>query len=141
MTQILHSLQSKLPASVSILGVRVDCLTQRQTIAYIESFLQHYIASNRQALCQQIMTVNPEFVMAAQHDAQFRRCINKAALVVPDGMGIVWAARFLGKPVPERVTGIDTVIESAKRCAMQGYRLYLLGAAPGIAELAAARLQ
>jgi N-acetylglucosaminyldiphosphoundecaprenol N-acetyl-beta-D-mannosaminyltransferase len=141
MTQILHTSQSGIPAPVSVLGVRVDRLTQQQVIGSIESLLQHSIASNRQAGCQQIITVNPEFVMAAQQNAQFRRCINEAALVIADGIGVVWAARYLGKPTPERVTGVDTVVELAKRCATQGYRLYLLGAAPGIAALAATRLQ
>ncbi len=141
MAQIAHTPQSELPASVSVLGVRVDCLTQQQVLTYIESFLQHYVACDRQFVCRQIITVNPEFVMAAQRNTQFRRCINEASLVVADGMGVVWATRYLGKPTPERVTGIDTVIEIAKRCAAQGYRLYLLGAAPGVAELAATRLQ
>jgi N-acetylglucosaminyldiphosphoundecaprenol N-acetyl-beta-D-mannosaminyltransferase len=141
MTQIFHKPPSELPASVSVLGVRVDRVTQQQVLAYIESLLQHYVASDRQTLCQQIITVNPEFVIAAQQNTQFRQCINKAALVVADGIGVVWATRYLGKPTPERITGVDTVVEIAKRCATQGYRLYLLGAAPGIAELAATRLQ
>jgi N-acetylglucosaminyldiphosphoundecaprenol N-acetyl-beta-D-mannosaminyltransferase len=58
-----------------------------------------------------------------------------------DGIGIVWATRYLGKPAPERVTGTDTLVELAKRFAVQGYRLYLLGAAPGVAEAAGRRLQ
>jgi N-acetylglucosaminyldiphosphoundecaprenol N-acetyl-beta-D-mannosaminyltransferase len=58
-----------------------------------------------------------------------------------DGIGIVWATLYLGKPVPERVTGTDTLVELAKRCAAEGYRLYLLGASPGVAEEAARRLQ
>ena len=61
--------------------------------------------------------------------------------MVADGIGIVLAARYLGKPVPERVTGVDTLIALAQRCAERGYRLFLLGAAPGIAEAAAVRLQ
>lgn len=141
MTQTVHNPQSEQPASVTVLGIRVDRLTQEQVLAYIESFLQEYVASDRQVVCRQIITVNPEFIMAAQHNAQFRQCINEAALVAADGMGVVWAARYLGKPTPERVTGTDTVVEVAKRCATPGYRLYLLGAAPGVAELAAARLQ
>jgi N-acetylglucosaminyldiphosphoundecaprenol N-acetyl-beta-D-mannosaminyltransferase len=141
MAQILHTPQSELPDSVSVLGVRVDRLTQQQVLSHIEAFLQQYVASGRQLVCRQIITVNPEFVVAAQRNAQFRQCINEAALVAPDGMGVVWATHYLGKPTPERVTGIDTVVEIAKKCAAQGYRLYLLGAAPGIAELAATRLQ
>ena len=141
MKHIALNPQSELPPSVSVLGVRLDRLTQQQVLTYVEAFLQHYVASDRQFVCRQIITVNPEFVMAARHNVQFRRCINEASLVIPDGIGVVWAARYLGKPAPERVTGVDTVIEMAKRCATQGYRLYLLGAAPGVAELAAARLQ
>jgi N-acetylglucosaminyldiphosphoundecaprenol N-acetyl-beta-D-mannosaminyltransferase len=79
--------------------------------------------------------------MTAQHNIPFRTCINQAAIVAPDGIGIVWAARYLRQPTPERVTGIDTVVALAQRCAAHGYRLYLLGAAPGVAELAATRLQ
>jgi len=88
-----------------------------------------------------VITVNTEFVMMAQHDPIFRQCINQATLVVPDGMGIVWATRFLGQTAPERVTGTDLLPELAKRCAANGSRLYLLGAAPGVAEAAAERLR
>src|SRR5436305_11477960 len=116
MAQIAHNLQSERPASAYVLGVRVDRLTQQQVLAYIESF-----ASDPQLVCRQIITVNSEFVMAAQRDTRFRRCINEAALVVADGMGVVWATRYLGQPTPERVTGVDTVVEVAKRCAKQGY--------------------
>jgi len=56
-------------------------------------------------------------------------------------MGIVWATRYLGQAAPERVTGTDMLPALAKRCAAHGYRLYLLGAASGVAEAAAERLQ
>ncbi len=133
--------QPNVHSSVSVLGVRVDRLSQRHFLTHIASLLSHYRASQRHAPCQQLITVNPEFVMEAQHNPLFRQCINEASLVMPDGIGVVWAARYLHKPVPERVTGVDTVVELAKLCAEGGYRLYLLGAAPGVAEFAAARLQ
>lgn len=126
------------PSSVSVLGVRVDRLTQQQFLQHIASMLKQ---ARQHSSCQQIITVNPEFVMAAQQNAAFRQCINEAALVMPDGVGIVLAARYLGRPVPERVTGVDTLVEIAKLCASSGYRLYLLGAAPGVAEEAGQRLQ
>jgi N-acetylglucosaminyldiphosphoundecaprenol N-acetyl-beta-D-mannosaminyltransferase len=91
--------------------------------------------------CQQIVTVNPEFVMAARRDALFRQCINDAALVVADGTGIVLATRFQGRPAPERITGTDLLPDLARLCARDGYRLFLLGAAPGVAELAGDRLR
>jgi N-acetylglucosaminyldiphosphoundecaprenol N-acetyl-beta-D-mannosaminyltransferase len=87
-----------------------------------------------------IVTVNPEFIMTAGENAEFRDVLNAADLAIPDGMGIVHAARVLGKPIRERVTGVDLVERFAGVAAARGYRLFLLGASPGIAERAAAVL-
>lgn len=138
--QMLATPQPGLPTPVYVLGVRVDRLSQQQTLDAIEQMIEQR-RTDHNLPCKQVVTVNPEFVMMAQHHVVFRQCINQAALVVADGMGIVWAARYLRSPVPERVTGTDIVAELARRCAPKGYRLYLLGAAPGIAELAGERLQ
>jgi N-acetylglucosaminyldiphosphoundecaprenol N-acetyl-beta-D-mannosaminyltransferase len=119
----------------------VDRLTQLQALATFEHILSLARSSVEPRACQQIITVNPEFVMAAQHNSLFRQCINQAALVMADGIGIVWAARYLRQPTPERVTGVDTIVELAKLCASHNYCMYLLGAAPGVAEIAGARLQ
>lgn len=132
--------QSALPASVYVLGVRVDRLSQQQALISIDQLITLY-RQNSSLTCQQVVTVNPEFVMAAQHNTTFRQYINQAAIVVPDGTGVVWATRYLRLPAPERVTGTDMLPELARLCAQKGYRLYLLGAAPGVAEMAAERLQ
>lgn len=145
MVHMLNTARSDdMAAAVTILGVRVDRVSRSQVLDAIERMISLSYAcanANERPPCQQIITVNPEFVMTAQQNALFRQCINQAALVVADGIGIVLAARYLGKPVPERVTGVDTLIALAQRCAERGYRLFLLGAAPGIAEAAAVRLQ
>jgi N-acetylglucosaminyldiphosphoundecaprenol N-acetyl-beta-D-mannosaminyltransferase len=138
---MVHASQESMPESVYVLGVRVDRFSQRQALDRIGTMIAARRASGNQLACQQVVTVNPEFVMAAQRNAEFRDCINRAALVVADGVGVVWATRYLGKPARERVTGTDTLVELAKLCATQGYRLYLLGAAPGVAEAAGKRLQ
>ena len=88
----------------------------------------------------QIATVNPEFVMTAQEDKEFCRLLNRADLCLPDGVGLLLAGRWLGRPFPERVAGSDFVYHLAQLAAREGWRLYLLGAAPGVAELAAERL-
>jgi N-acetylglucosaminyldiphosphoundecaprenol N-acetyl-beta-D-mannosaminyltransferase len=129
------------PAPVYVLGVRVDRLSQRQALDRIEQLIALRRASDNQLSCQQIITVNTEFVMAAQHNTEFLHAINSAALVIADGIGVVWATHFLNAPAPERITGTDTLVELARRCAVKGYRLYLLGAAPGVADQAGARLQ
>lgn len=141
MLQKLTNPQPDLPQPFYILGVRVDRLTQSQALAVIMNILDRSRAGDQQAGCQQVVTVNPEFVMLARRNPSFLQAINQAVLVVPDGIGIVLALRYLRQPTPERVTGVDTVVALARRCAEQNYRLYLLGAAPGVAEVAAARLQ
>jgi len=137
-------IQSMLFRRTSVLGVRVDRVTRGQALDAIEQM----VASRRASLeagdglsCRQIVTVNTEFVMEAQHNSAFREVLNSASLALADGIGIVLATRLGKTPVPERITGTDVVASLAKRCARAGYRLYLLGAAPGVAEQAAQRLQ
>ena len=113
--------------SLYILGVRVDAITFDAALARIEGF----IAEGRP---RQIVTVNPEFVMTGQSNTQFRQVINASALSLPDGTGVWWASRRLGQPVPERIPGVDLVDRLAALSADRGYRLYLLGAMPGVAE-------
>lgn len=141
MVQMLNTLLPMVPLPVYVLGVRVDRLTQRQVLASFEKILSLARTRPDTISCQQIVTVNPEFVMAAQRNTLFRQCINQATVVMADGIGIVWAARYLRRSTPERVTGVDTLITLAKLCADHGYRLYLLGAAAGVAEMAGTRLQ
>lgn len=140
-TQVSYMLQQNPPEDVYILGVRVDRLSRVEAVQRMMEIIAFQRAAEDRPPCQQVITVNPEFVMAAQGNVDFRRVINAAALVVADGIGVVWAARHLKAPTPERVTGVDTLVDLAKRCAEAGYRLYLLGALPGVAEAAGARLQ
>src|SRR5438876_5880431 len=114
-----------------ILGVRVECLGMGATLGRIEQFVDeggiHLVA-----------TVNPEFVMRAQRDREFARVLESAGLCLPDGMGVVWAARRQGCALRETVSGVDLIQPLAAMCARRGFRLFLLGAAPGVAgELAA----
>jgi N-acetylglucosaminyldiphosphoundecaprenol N-acetyl-beta-D-mannosaminyltransferase len=119
--------------SIAILGIRVSNVNVPESLAIIESLVESTPP-------HQLVTVNTEFVMAAQKDAEFKAIINSAALALPDGIGLLWAARFLGHPLKERVTGVDTVQQVAELAARKGYRLFLLGAAEGVADLCAQRL-
>jgi N-acetylglucosaminyldiphosphoundecaprenol N-acetyl-beta-D-mannosaminyltransferase len=118
---------------IAILGVRVSSVEVPESLAIIEGLIESGIS-------HQLVTVNTEFVMAAQKDAEFKAIIHAAALALPDGIGLLWAARFLGRPLKERVTGVDTVQRVAELAARRGYRLFLLGAAEGVADLCAQRL-
>jgi N-acetylglucosaminyldiphosphoundecaprenol N-acetyl-beta-D-mannosaminyltransferase len=121
------------PIARWFLGVRADDVTWDELLAHIENFIA-------EGTPHQIVTVNPEFVMAARRDPEFREIINKAALAIPDGIGLLWAGYLLGQPLRERVTGSDGVARIAERAAEKGWRLFLLGATSGVAEETARRL-
>ena len=120
--------------SVQILGVRVHAVTMPQTLAWVEAA----VAAREP---RQVCTANPEFIMRAQHDPEFRAVLNHADLVLPDGIGLLWAARRAGVRLPERVAGSDLIYRLSERAGQHRWRLYFLGAADGVAQAAAARLQ
>jgi len=122
------------PTTLSILGIPVHDVTTEETLALIDQFV-------REKTPHQLCTVNPEFIMTAQHDAEFKRILNDSALNLPDGIGVVWAARRLGRPLRERVAGSDLVGLIADRAQSTGWRIFLLGADEGVAEQAATILR
>jgi N-acetylglucosaminyldiphosphoundecaprenol N-acetyl-beta-D-mannosaminyltransferase len=85
----------------------------------------------------QICTINPEFVVLAQSQAEFFQVLQKSAVNVLDGWGAVWALRWRGIAVPGRVTGSDGLPLLAQAAAQHGWRLFFLGAGEGIAQQAA----
>lgn len=88
-----------------------------------------------------VATPNPEIVQRAQKDREFAGILAQADLVIPDGVGVVYAAKILGRPLKGRVPGIDFASALMGRMAGTGRRLYLLGAAPSVAEQAAVNLR
>lgn len=120
--------------SLTILGVPVHAVTTAETLHIVRHFMQ-------QPHLHQICTTNPEFVMTAQKDPVFARILQEADLCIADGIGLVWASRWLGRPLPERVPGSELVYHLAQLAAAEGWRLFLLGAAPGVAETAASVFQ
>lgn len=88
-----------------------------------------------------VVTANPELVMAARKDPELVRAVRGASLVVADGIGVVWASRRLGRPLPERVPGVELMEALCERAARQGWPIFLLGGLPGVAEQAAAELR
>ena len=118
------------PARRVVLGIRVDDVTPAGAIRRICD------AAARGERCH-VVTLNPEYVMRARRDAALRAIIARAALVTADGAGITQALRLAGTPLAARITGNDLT----HALAAAGVPLFLLGAAPGVAERAAARLR
>lgn len=121
----------------SVLGCRIDPLSMSAALDRVEGFIEQTGTEKS----SHIITLNAEIAYQAYYDPPLRELINRAAMVTPDGIGIVWGARKLGIDVPERVTGIDLMERICQRAALRGWKIYLLGAAPGIAEEAARQLQ
>jgi len=88
----------------------------------------------------QVVTVNLDFVRIARSDLAFRVAVNRADLAVADGMPLVWLSRLFGPSLPERIPGIDLVDQAAALACRRGFSIFLLGAAPGVAGLAAEEL-
>lgn len=110
-----------------ILGVPVDAVDLDGALGWIEVRL----ATPAPAL-QHVVTVNPEFVIAARRDPEFREVLLRSDLATADGIGIPIAARMLSLPIRDRVTGVELVEGLAGR-APENCRMYLLGAAEGVA--------
>lgn len=119
---------------VAILGVAVDDLLEDEALercaALIAAGGPHHV-----------VTVNPEFVMEARRNRSFARVLAAADLATPDGFGLLLAARYLGTPLRGRVTGVELTLRLCAAAAGRGWRVFLLGAAPGVAEATAAALQ
>jgi len=107
--------------SIEMMGCRIDNLTMAETVDRIGQF----IASGKP---HQHVVVNVDKLVKAQRDPELRAIINDCQLVNADGMPVVWASHLLGKPLKERVAGIDIFEALMQRAAQTGWRVYLLGA-------------
>jgi len=106
--------------SVTILGVRVDCISPGETLAEID----RYVAARTP---HHIVTADASMVVTARHDPALREIIARADLVTPDGFGILWASRQMRTPVPHKVSGVDLVGELCRLSPAKGYRLFFSG--------------
>ena len=110
----------------------------RLSLAGAVEQLERWLEAGRQAT---VATPDTTAVMRAGRDSWLAEAYRRADLVTADGIGLVWASRLLGVPLPERVTGIDMIEELCRRVAVRGYTIFLLGARPGVAEEAGKRLE
>lgn len=115
--------------TVNFSGIKVDNVTLEEALSKVKEFLSsgsHHL----------IVTPNPEIIVASQNDPELRGIINSASLRVPDGISMVVVSKILGKPLKERVAGIDLMMKvvGLKK------KVFLLGGEPGVAEEAAGKL-
>lgn len=115
---------------IKIFGVKILNTTLEDTTYFLQKIL------NGDKL-NTIYTPNTEIVMVAKEDKKLRDLINEGDLVIPDGIGLIYASRIKKKPLKERVTGFDTSIKLLEIANNNGYSLYLLGGKEGVAKAAA----
>ncbi|MBI3909914.1 MAG: WecB/TagA/CpsF family glycosyltransferase [Armatimonadetes bacterium] len=119
---------------VDLLGLRISRVNRAQTMAILRGFL----ADGRPHL---VVTVDSSAVVIAARDPEYRAIVNAADLVTPDGAGILWAAKRLGKPLPERVSGVDLAEALCAAAACAGFSVFFYGGQPGIGAEAARRMR
>lgn len=113
----------------NILGIKVDNLNMKQVMKRIDVFL-------REDSHRTIFTPNPEMIMATRDDEYFFNILNSADIVVPDGIGVVYASKLNSVKIKERVAGCDVVFNILNKYKDYNKKVYLLGAGKGIAEKA-----
>jgi N-acetylglucosaminyldiphosphoundecaprenol N-acetyl-beta-D-mannosaminyltransferase len=106
---------------ITLMGCQIDNLSMEDTLAAVEGFI-------RSGQPHQHVVLNVDKLVKASRDEALRSIINDCALVNADGMPVVWASRLLGKPLKERVAGVDLFEALMGRAADKGWRVFLLGA-------------
>ena len=118
---------------IDVLGVGFDNVTMAEAVD-----------RGMELLCSEganyVVTPNPEIVEICRENAEANAAVNGAALVLPDGIGVIKGAAMLGTPLKEKTPGVEFAAHLVERMAGKGKSLYLLGAKPGVAELAAKNL-
>ncbi len=121
---------------ITILGVGISQITLENALKTIEKRLNN----DHTTKVYFIATPNPEMLVLASQDRQFRHVLNSADLAIPDGIGLVWATKLLGikelrnPGIMERVAGVDLMLELCRMAAVKDYSIGLLGAGEGVAE-------
>lgn len=126
---ILLSMASR----VHLLGVPIDAVTKQEAVQALIRFLDEGGAHH-------VITPNNEMLVESTKNSRFKEILQQSALNLPDSQGLLFAARWTGKRLPERVTGVDTV-QALCQTLDERHPVFLLGAGESIAEKAAAVLQ
>lgn len=118
------------PGKVTILGMPIDAVTYDGAVATADRFIQERVPRH-------VFTADVSGLMRAREDEEMAEIIRTSDLVTADGAGVLWAARVFDFALPERVSGVDLVRRFSGLAAAKGYRVFLLGAAEGVAQAAA----
>ena len=119
---------------IDVLGVGFDNVTMAEAVEKCEKMLEGS-SSNL------VVTPNPEIVMKAKDDPEYKKILNEASLVIPDGIGIIKGANILGTPLKERVAGYDLICNLLEKHKNGDKTFYFWGSKPEIADIAKQKLE
>lgn len=119
-----------------LLGIKINCISQKKAISLIKNWLK----TDKQ---YQITTPNPEQIVLSNKDYRFKKILNKSALAIPDGIGILWAIKLLNPKLDrfERLSGTDLMLKICSLAANNGWRIFFLGGQNETAKNAAYNLR
>lgn len=115
--------------SLKILGINISKVTYNEAIERIALYIEE-----RQPI--QVVTANAEIVYAASREQKLKDIVNTSGLVTADGVGVVYAAKIKGDPVPCKLAGVELTEGLVSLSGSRGWRIYFLGGAPGVPEKA-----
>ncbi len=119
---------------IDIIGTRINNLDMTGVLAQLERLIALGTPS-------QVITANVDQLVTKRKDAEIERIFRAAALIVADGVPLLWAARFLNTPLPERINGTDLLEKICELAIQRGFSVFLLGGMEGVAANAALNLQ
>jgi len=114
-------------SQVDIMGIGFNNLTMEETIEKVEQLINAQKPS-------MIFTLNVHRTVSAIQNRSIKEIYDIADIILPDGVPLVWISRILGNPLKERIAGADLFPLFCETASRKGYKIFLLGAAPGIAE-------
>lgn len=106
---------------ITILNTLIDVLSVQQTIALVEKYIQTKTPLH-------LMGVNADKINEVNRNERMRQIVNRCGVINADGASVIWASKYLKKPLPERVAGIDLMQNLVALSEKKGYRVYFLGA-------------
>ena len=130
-------MKSNIKNRILILGIPVNKVTMSEA----EEHFAGIMSRAEERGCAQIVTPNSEIIYKASKSQELKDAITAAELVIPDGIGLVYASRIKGTPLSERVTGVDFLAKIVAWLSMRKGAVYLFGSAPGVAETAAENMK
>lgn len=119
---------------IKFLNTYIDNITMDEAVDKIDDMVQN-------GMNQYVVTPNVDHIVKLENDSLFREIYEEASLVLTDGQPLIWISRWLKTPIVEKVSGSDLFPRVCERAALKGYRVFLLGAAEGVADKAAQDLR